>query len=125
MLAPLLSTLASLIASNGMAYLHQDRPPKPKEVELGGYTAVQWAEWGKHKSKVATSTCRLNGELKVRISSLEDEISGLRNKQVQLSSDSTADPWQHYGPWSGSAKHETGTRANKARASLICHQWPA
>ena len=51
--------------------------------------------------------------------SLEDEISGLRNKLVQLSSGSTADPWQHYDPWSGPAKHETGARANKARASEL------
>ena len=106
-LAPLLHAFANIIGNNGMASPEHASNPKQEEVNFEGFTAAQWAEWGKVKSKIATSTCRLNGELKMRISSLEGEVTAFKNKLVGLSTGWIPDPWEQYDPWSGPGKCTT------------------
>ena len=50
-----------------------------KDVVLDGYTIEQWREWGKRKSEIVSSTCRLNGELKALVTSLEADLTVLRS----------------------------------------------
>ena len=50
---------------------------KKDAVSLEGWSLLQWAEWGKKKSKIASHTSHINGELKQSIALLQRRIDEL------------------------------------------------
>ena len=106
-LAALLNALADIVGAGGSQQ-------ESEATTFEGFTAEQWATWGKRKSGIASSTCRLNGQLKARVTALEGEVlrlhageklQGSEKSPVQESSNSCngADPLQTDDPWSGVA----------------------
>ena len=45
----------------------------------GAWDLEQWRHWGRKKSAVASTICKLNGSLKARIADLEAQLSGTTN----------------------------------------------
>ena len=37
------------------------------DMAIEGFSAKAWADYAKHKSRIASKVCKINGELKVRL----------------------------------------------------------
>ena len=72
-LAALLNALADIVGGGG-------NRQESEATTFEGFTAEQWAIWGKRKSGIASTTSRLNGQLKTSITSLEGEVAKLWEK---------------------------------------------
>ena len=49
------------------------RIERDSEMTFEGFSSKAWADYAKHKSRIATSVCKINGELKARLAALDEK----------------------------------------------------
>ena len=67
--AQCLERLLTTVISNSLAGDHPNAAPKDTEPFLEGYNISQWAEYARHKSRIASRVCQENGRLKALLES--------------------------------------------------------
>jgi hypothetical protein len=121
--ANLLSALSSLI--DHKAVNNNTAPNWSDAGRVDGWTAEQWAEWGRKKSKLASTIAGEQGRLRAKVLELENELAALKCSVFSAAEASGVDhglridPLSVLDPWSGS----TASFSNPASSADTVDLW--
>ena len=88
------------------------RIERDSEMIFEGFSSKAWADYAKHKSRIATSVCKINGELKARLAALDEKHApGMVDPLLD------ADPWADRLGMGKSKPNQTPTCSKAAWSS--------
>ena len=93
----LLRIISDLVAFVSNRQFQSD-PVHLAEARLDGWTLIEWKDWGKQKTSIASKVCRENGALKERIACLDHDMAKLYIETSLTDPLTVNDPWPGASP---------------------------